>query len=513
MRLLQQVLFCGTLAASIAITTATAYAQTPGGSPANAPKYSPDVPAKITTPDTVTTRIGTLRFKDGAPDSATAQLAYDQLDFGRGVDAFLKGMSATSVHALCRGFEQAGIKLNQGIGISEDLLDARSLFLTANTTTVYVVMCIDLKDGPMVLRVPPRVLGPVDDADFRWVTDVGLTGPDKGAGGDYLFVPPGYKGTLPKTGYHVANPRTNRLLIFYRAFVEKGDIAAAVAAVKAKAGVFPLSRAATPPATSFVNVSGLKFNTISANDFSYYEELNAVVQNEPADWVDPDTVGLYAAIGIRKGQPFAPDARMKAILTDSVAVANAIARTNLYASRDPKTRIYTDRQWWTPFVGGSYQFLDGAERLLDARMMFFYYATGITPAMTESRPGTGSAYAITVRDATGSYLDPNRTYKVTLPGPIPAKNFWSFTVYDNQTRSLLATDQKLAGLDSTVPGIRMNPDGGVTIWFGPKAPAGEEKNWVQTMPGAGYNVALRLYGPLEPWFNKTWRPGDIELQP
>jgi hypothetical protein len=133
--------------------------------------------------------------------------------------------------------------------------------------------------------------------------------------------------------------------------------------------------------------------------------------------------------------------------------------------------------------------------------------------MTESKPGTGSAYAITVRDATGSYLDPNRTYKVTLPGPIPAKDFWSFTVYDNQTRSLLPTDQKLAGLDSTVPGIRMNPDGGVTIWFGPTAPAGQEKNWVQTMPGAGYNVALRLYGPLEPWFNKTWRPGDVELQP
>jgi hypothetical protein len=283
--------------------------------------------------------------------------------------------------------------------------------------------------------------------------------------------------------------------------------------VKAKAAIFPLSKAAKPPATSFVNVSGVKFNTISANDFSFYEELNDVVQNEPADWVDPDTVGLYASIGIRKGQPFAPDARMKGILTDAVAVGNAIARSDLFASRDPQTRIYPDRQWFTPFVGGSYQFLHGAERLLDARIMFFYYATGITPAMTESRPGTGSAYAITVRDASGNYLDGGRTYKVTLPGPIPAKNFWSFTVYDNETRSLLPTDQKLAGVDSTLPGIRMNQDGGVTIWFGPKAPAGQEENWVQTTPGKGYNAALRLYGPLEPWFNKTWRPGDLELQP
>jgi len=272
-----------------------------------------------------------------------------------------------------------------------------------------------------------------------------------------------------------------------------------------------LSKAANPPATSFVNVSGVKFNTISANDFSFYEELNAVVQNEPVDWVDPDTVGLYAAIGIRKGHPFAPDARMKKILTESVAVANAIARSNLFASRNPQTRIYTDRQWFTVFVGGSYQFLDGAERLLDARMRFFFYATGITPAMSESRPGSGSAYAITVRDSTGAYLEGSSTYKVTLPGPIPAKNFWSFTVYDNQTRSLLPTDQKLAGVDSTLPGIQMNPDGGVTIWFGPKAPSGHDKNWVQTMPGKGYNVALRLYGPLEPWFNQTWRPGDIEM--
>ncbi len=365
----------------------------------------------------------------------------------------------------------------------------------------------------MVVRVPPKILGMVDDADFRWVTDLGFTSPDKGAGGDFLFLPPGYVGEVPSEGYYVQRPRTNRLFLFYRAFVEKGDIAAAVKYVKAKAGVFPLSEAASPPAPVVVNLSDLRLNTISANDFSFYDELSAVVQSEPADWVDPDTVGLYASIGIRKGQPFAPDERMKMILTDAVAVGNAIARTSVLAPRDPAAKIYPDQPWQKVFVGNSYQFLNGAERLLDARIMFFYYATGITPAMVDPKPGTGSVYAITLRDKDGAYLDGGKTYKLTLPGPIPAKHFWSFTVYDNQTRSLLPTDQKLAGVDGSVPGLKMNKDGGVTIWLGPKPPAGHEKNWIQTMPGGGYNIALRLYGPLEPWFDQTWRPGEIELQP
>lgn len=472
------------------------------------PTYMPDIPAAITTPERMETRIGTLHFPNGVPDKETVEKVYDQLDFGRGVDAFLRGMSATSVQALCDGLDSAGIGYNKGLGITEDLMDARQLFLTANTTTVYVVQCLDLSVGPMVVKLPPKVLGMADDADFRWVNDLGFTGPDKGAGGDYLFLPPGHKDDVKTEGYFVQKPRTNRLLLFYRAFVENNDISAAVEGVKAKANVFPIAEIAEPSAPVIVNLSDLKINTIGANDFDFYEELNKVVQHEPEDWVDPDTAGLYAAIGIRKGEPFAPNERMKGILTDAAAVGNAIARTNLFASRDPDFLIYKDQYWFTPFVGGSYQFLDGSVRLLDARMLFFYYATGITPAMADAKPGTGSAYAITARDATGAYLDGGKTYKITLPGPIPANRFWSFTVYDNQTRSLLPTDQKLAGVDGSVPGIEMNADGGVTVWFGPKPPGGHKQNWVQTRPGGGYNIALRLYGPLEPWFDKSWKPED-----
>jgi len=142
--------------------------------------------------------------------------------------------------------------------------------------------------------------------------------------------------------------------------------------------------------------------------------------------------------------------------------------------------------------------------------MFFYLATGITPAMSEAKPGTGSAYAGAFRDPNGNYFDGGKSYKVILPAPIPVNNFWAFTVYDNQTRSLLETDQKTAGVDSNEQGMKKNADGSVTIWFGPNAPAGQEKNWVQTVPGKGWFVFLRLYGPLKPWFDQSWKPGDIE---
>jgi hypothetical protein len=478
--------------------------------PAFAQQYKADVPQSITTPDSVETRIGTLKFFDGLPDAATVQKVYDQLDFGRGVEAFLAGMPATSVYAFCEGLNDAGIKRNQGIGITEDLMDVRSLFLTANSTTVYIITCLDLREGPMVVQVPPNVLGPVDDAYFRYVTDVGLVGPDQGKGGKYLFVPPGYTGSVPTDGYFVQKPRTNGVLIFYRAFVEGGDIPAAARVVRANAKVYALSAAANPPAQSFVNTSGKRFNTVHANNFHFYEELNAVVQAEPGDAFDSETVGLFAAIGIKKGKPFAPDARMKAILTEAVAVGNASARAILFASRDERAKYYPDRQWFTGFVGGSYAFEDHGERMLDARVLFHYYATGITPAMAAARPGTGSAYAIAARDSQGRYFDGSKTYRITLPAPIPVGQFWSFTVYDNQTRSMLETDQKLAGIDSNQQGIKKNPDGSVTVWFAPKAPAGQEGNWVQTMPGKGWNTLLRLYAPLQPWFDKTWKPGDFE---
>ena len=156
------------------------------------------------------------------------------------------------------------------------------------------------------------------------------------------------------------------------------------------------------------------------------------------------------------------------------------------------------------------EFLNKGERVLDDRIFFHYIATGITPAMAAPKVGLGSVYAFTAQDGKGEYLDGGRTYKVTLPAPIPAKDFWSFMVYSGQHRSMLETDQKLAGLDSNNPSVKPNDDGSYAIWFGPKPPKGQG-NWIQTIPGKSFNCLLRLYGPLEPWFDKSWKPGDFEL--
>jgi hypothetical protein len=227
--------------------------------------------------------------------------------------------------------------------------------------------------------------------------------------------------------------------------------------------------------------------------------------------MNPDTLGLLAAIGIEKGKHFEPDARMKKILTEAAAVGNATARANLFKGRVKEAYLYPNSAWFNPFVGGSHEFVQNGVRLLDARTAFFYYATGITPAMAAKMVGVGSQYGAACVDSEGKALDGSKTYKIHLPPNIPAKNFWSFVVYDNQTRSMLQTDQQFPSIGSQKKGIVINPDTSVDVWFGPTAPAGHEANWVQTVPGKGWNVLIRIYGPLQPWFDKSWRPGEIEL--
>src|ERR1700735_4255361 len=315
-------------------------------------KMTTDIPVAITTPDSVDTSIGTLKFFDGFPDDATVQKVYDNLDSQRGVQAFLSGMPGASLAAMRTGFAKLGV-LNGNILIYENLLDSKSLFLTGNTDSVYFSTWLNLKDGPLVIEAPPKVLAFLDDAWFQYVADIGNAGPDKGKGGKYLVLPPGYTGEVPK-GYFFAHSRTYNLWLMGRGFKVNGDLKPGVDSIKKNLRIYPLSQAKNPPETKFINGSGVELNTVDANDFSYFEELNEVVQEEPSEALDPERLGLFASIGIEKGKPFAPDARIKKILTDAAAVGNATSRAILFRTRMKDAYLYPGSAWVTTFVGGNY---------------------------------------------------------------------------------------------------------------------------------------------------------------
>lgn len=471
-------------------------------------KMTTDIPPGIASPDKVKTRLGTLKFFDGFPDQASVEKLYDNLDFQRAVQAYLLALPPVSMVALREGLTQWG-PANTTIPTFETLMDSSSLFLTANANTPYTWMWINLHDGPLVAEIPPNVLGLVNDFWFYYVTDVGLVGPDKGKGGKYLIVPPGYKGETPE-GYSIIKMTTFEGFLAWRNFAVNGDFKPAIESMKKFTRVYPLSQAANPPPNNFVNVSGKPFSTIAPADYKFWEYLNQVVQNEPSESLDPVSLGFYAAIGIEKGKPFAPDARMKKILTEAAIVGDATARATTFRNRQKEGYFYENSAWCSPFFA-SYKFeSQPGVRNLDAFAFFYFYATGVTPAMEAKMVGQGSQYAGAFVDSKGKPLDGGKNYKLHLPPNIPIKNFWSVIVYDNQTRSMIQTDQQFPMVTSQNEKLQVNTDGSVDVFFGPKALVGKQNNWVQTLPGKGWNTLLRLYGPLEPWFDKTWRPGEIE---
>lgn len=480
-------------------------------------KYNTDIPDKILTPDAVETRLGTLNFFDGLPSDETTKKVYDNLDFMRAVETFLNGIPVTSIEGLRLGFYSVGSDNFNKVAIFDDLLNSNPLFLTGNTSTVYASAFLNLKEnGPMVVEVPAGSgPGTVNDAYFRYVIDMGGPGPDRGKGGKYLILPPDYDGETPE-GYFVAKSTGYVNWLILRGFLVDGKTDVSKRMYREGLKIYPLKDKDNQPTMEFINVSNKDFNTIHANNYDFYHELNEVIQREPVSLLDPELRGLFASIGIEKGKSFNPDKRMKEILTDAVAVGNATARAMLFRSREKEANIFKTGHWEAAFMGGNYQWIkdDGnGGRYLDARTRYFYGATVNTPAMVLKMVGLGSQYAYAMVDAKGNYLDGNKNYTLNIPANAPAKEFWSIVMYDPQTRSMLQTDQQFPSISSQKTPLVQNEDGSITIYVGPEnhAPKDKEANWLQSRAGKGFFVAFRLYGPLEPWFNQTWIPGDFEL--
>ena len=475
-------------------------------------QVSPQTLKSISTPDKVDTPIGKLEFFDGVPTDATVGTVYDNLDRMRGVEAFLDNIGALSVYSVIAGNAAIGLSQPNQIAVAEKLLDSQSLYLTGNTDTMYSIGHLDLQAyGPTVVEVPPGMLGMLDDAWMRYVGDFGVAGPDRGKGGKYLVLPPGYTGAVPE-GYFVLKAPTYINWFFMRGSIADG-LAPALKNVKDHLKVYPLKSANNPPATEFVNITGKSYNTVAPSDFSYFEALDKIIQREPIDALGSESRGSLAAIGIVKGKPFNPDARMKRLLTQAAAIGDATARAALYSPREKGYFIYpdSDSSWVMGFANKNVFFETDGARNLDARTSFYFGYTGVTPAMAVTHPGAGSDYAIAFKDAEKKAFDGSKTYKLHLPPNVPVNNFWAVTMYDTQTRSMLQTSQPFPSVGSQSKGFQKNADGSYDVYFAPKAPAGKEGNWLQTLPGKSWFTILRMYGPLQPWIDKTWRPSEIEL--
>ncbi|WP_413658705.1 DUF1254 domain-containing protein [Nitrobacter sp.] len=502
----------------------------------------------LSAPGMIDTRAGKLEFRDGAPTEETAQKIRDTLDFTNALTVYNNSFRGASALGLVKGFEEIGAKPGDVV-IFSDLMDSSSLFLTANADTVYYMSGLDLSKGPVVVEQPSGGIGTINDMWFSWIIDIGMPGPDRGLGGKYLIVGPDYKGPLPEGGYFIAHSRTNFALYASRANLVGNDPKPAVENIKRTMKIYPyrpgaygssiaqaldgsVRIAGEPkiPEMKFIEASGRSFNTIPPSDFGFFEMINQNVQNEPATSYDIELTGQLAAIGIVHGKPFTPDERMKKILSEAAAVGQGAGRALnwRFAVKHPEWAYYEGSHWgsmlWeggaffeTPppvFEKGMFKPLPptGA-RTLDSRTAFYYGYTLDSPGMIMRIPGVGSQYLMGFLDANGKPFDGAKTYKVALPKGIPAEAFWSFTLYDNQTRSMLQTPQKYprAGSQSyPSPAAEAATDGITTIYFSPTQPKGVARgNWIQTDPKKGWFTILRLYSPLPSFFDKSWRPSEI----
>lgn len=430
----------------------------------------------------------------------------------RAVEAAIWGVPAVNFERLYDGLMATGGDWNQIVYWSR-LPDWRNQTLTPNPDVVYLMPFYDTRNGPVVLQIPPAeggasITGSIDDGWQTAVEDVGPAGLDRGAGGKYLILPPGYKGT-PPPGYLALQSSTYAGYVLLRSNVASSsdaDVAKAVAYGR-RVSLYPLSQAANPPPTKFVDAVNAVYDSTIPYDVRFYERLHRFVQREP--WLERDKamVDMLKTIGIEKGKPFEPDAATRAILAAAVLEARLWLQANYEAAF--ASTYFPSSRWAVPVSPDVLEGLGSNFAQADR------YPTGSRGVMytfgffSAKHLGHGQFYLMAIHDSNGRPLDGSSSYKLTVPPNAPVKLYWSATVYDGNTHALIR-DQSRSSRASNSQGLQRNANGSVDLYFGPSAPPGRESNWIPTHAGAKFEVLFRLYGPEQPLFDKTWSLPDLQ---
>jgi hypothetical protein len=443
-----------------------------------------------------------------------AEALRDELFYQRAVHAYITMLPALNVIGIRDGSEAAFGKGYNVLPIWKDRMDSRAWIPTPNADVIYSMSYLDLREaGPLVVAAPPNVIGMFTDFFQRTITDVGLIGPDRARGGLYLLLPPGYEGEIPN-GYFAFRSRTYNVFLFFRTIMAKGedgpDPKPAVALAE-QTRVYPLwGMEKDVKSMQFPNGSGKRVNMMYPTDNAYWTKLKAFVDYEPVSAIDQELRGVLASIGIVRGQPFNPTAKQQELLKKAVETAPKMILANRQLGRsDRRTRYYEDRQYENTWAGATAEWLQDSYLDVDQRASYFQVAYSSAPAMVMRTIGAGSKYPFTTRDARGEFLNGSNTYKLRLPPNPPAALFWAVTAYNITDGTMVETPQLMPSINGFNK-VSTNSDGSVELWFSPSRPSDvPQSNWIQTVGGRNFLVALRLYGTGVEFFDQTWKPDDV----